>query len=236
MSSAASVVSSAKKLRDTKKALLLQRFFKTKKGEYGEGDIFWGLTVPQSRIIAKKFHELSLAEISKLLKSKIHEIRLIALLILVDQYAKTKNKKLIIDFYIKNIKHINNWDLVDLSAHKILGDWFLDKPTTVLEKLVLSNNLWERRVAVLSCFPRIKNNDFALTLKLSKLLLTDKHDLMHKAVGWMLREMGKKSLAPLKTFLNQYATVMPRTMLRYAIEKFPEKERKKYLKIKKVFA
>ncbi len=229
MNKAASVIASVKRLQDTKKALLLQGFFKTKKGEYGEGDIFWGLTVPQSRSVAKKFYELSLTEISKLLKSKVHEIRLIALLLLVEQYTKAKNKKLFVNFYLKHLKYINNWDLVDLSSHKILGDWFLDKPTTVLENLALSKNLWERRVAVLACFPRIKNNDFALTLKLSKLLITDKHDLMHKAVGWMLREMGKKSLSPLKEFLDQYAAIMPRTMLRYAIEKFPEKERKKYL-------
>jgi 3-methyladenine DNA glycosylase AlkD len=191
--------------------------------------MFWGLMVPQSRLIAKEFHELSLTEISKLLTSKIHEIRLIALLILVDQYTKNDKKKVIVNFYLKHSKYINNWDLVDLSAHKILGDWFLDKPTTTLEKLVRSNNLWERRMAVLACFPRIKNNDFALSIKFSKLLLTDKHDLMHKAVGWMLREMGKKSLLPLKKFLDEYASVMPRTMLRYAIERLPEKERKKYL-------
>ncbi len=169
-------------------------------------------------------------EIKLLLKSKIHEIRLIALLILVKKYQDEANKKNIVDFYLKNTASINNWDLVDSSAHKILGHWFLDKKTTVLEKLSDSKNLWERRIAVLASFPRLANNDFDLSIKLAKKLLSDQHDLMHKAVGWMLREMGKRSLKELKRFLDEHSRRMPRTMLRYAIEKLPEKERLNYLK------
>lgn len=229
MKSAQNLIKIAKKQGTKKRALGAARYFKTRKGQYGEGDIFCGLTVPQCREIAHDFNELTLSEIQKLLESKIHEIRLIGLLILVEQYKKATNKNTIVNFYLKNTKYINNWDLVDLSAHKILGNWFLDKPTTKLQKLSLSKNLWERRIAILACFPRIAVRDFTLSIDLAKQMLNDKHDLMHKAVGWMLREMGKRSEIHLKAFLNQYANVMPRTMLRYAIEKFPENERKKYL-------
>jgi 3-methyladenine DNA glycosylase AlkD len=229
---ASSVVASARKLADKDKAVLLQGFFKTGKGQYGEGDIFWGLMVPQSRSIAERFSNLPLTEIKKLLQSKIHEIRLIGLLILVQQYNKSSNKKTIVDFYLKNLRYINNWDLVDLTAPKILGNWLLSKPTTILNRLANSKNLWEKRVAVLACFPRIKNNDFKLVTQLAQKFLKEEHDLMHKAVGWMLREMGKQSLPSLKQFLKKYAAVMPRTMLRYAIEKFPEKERQRYLQQK----
>lgn len=232
MPQAKHVIAAAKKQTSKEKTTILERFFKTGAGEYGEGDVFWGLSVPQSRTIAKKYSDLSLIEVKKLLKSPVHEIRLIGVLILVDQFktGDLKKKKIIYDFYLKNTDRINNWDLVDLSAHKIVGAWLLNKPTKKLEELARSTNLWERRIAIISTFAHINNNNFKPTLKLAKKLLLDKHDLMHKAVGWMLREMGKRSINDLKSFLNEHARTMPRTMLRYAIEKFPEKERKKYLK------
>ncbi len=234
MKTALNLIKIAKKQGSKKRALGAARYFKTGPGQYGEGDVFCGLTVPQCRLIGKQFNELPLSEIQRLLKSEIHEIRLIALLILVGQYESQPTLKLrrakIADFYLKNTRYINNWDLVDVSAHKILGNWFLDKPTTTLEKLSSSKNIWERRISVLACFPRIAHNDFALSIKLAEKLLEDKHDLMHKAVGWMLREMGKRSISDLKMFLNKYGRRMPRTMLRYAIEKLPEKERLSYLK------
>lgn len=228
------VIAAAKQYRSQEKTTVLQRFFKTGKGQYGEGDIFWGLTVPQSRTIAKKFKNLNIQEIKKLLTSPVHEVRLIALLILVEQFTNGDviQQRIISNFYLKNTKHINNWDLVDLSASKILGRWLLDKDTTVLYKLIRSNNLWERRIAIVATYAFIRANQFKHTIKLSEKLLHDKHDLMHKAVGWMLREMGKRSIDDLINFLNKHSEIMPRTMLRYAIEKFPEKERRKYLKKK----
>jgi len=225
------IIKETKKYYKKDRALLSQKYFKTGPGQYGEGDVFWGLTVPQTRLIAKKFSDLKLVEIKKLLISPVHEIRLIALLILVEQFSKgdLKAKENIFNFYLKNTKYINNWDLVDLSAYKIVGAWLLDKPTKTLETLANSKNIWERRIAVLASFARLKNNDFKLSLALAKKLLQDKHDLMQKAVGWMLREMGKKSKLELIKFLDKYATKMPRTMLRYAIERLPEKERLYYL-------
>ncbi|MFA6136393.1 MAG: DNA alkylation repair protein [Candidatus Paceibacterota bacterium] len=220
------------KLKSSYRAKVSQSFFKTGKGQYGEGDIFIGLTVPQCRMLSKKYLDLSKSEVGKILKSKIHEERLIALLILVEKFSKGDNKKRkeIFDFYLKNIKYINNWDLVDLSADKIVGAYLLDKDKNILLKLVLSKNIWERRISVISTFNFIKNGKFDWTLKISKILLNDSHDLIQKAVGWMLREVGKKSIAVEKTFLNKYYRKMPRTMLRYAIERFSEKERQKYLK------
>ncbi len=221
-----------KKLANPEKAKILQRFFKTGKGEYGEGDVFLGVTVPEQRKTAKKYSELPLKEIGKLLLSKIHEHRLTALLILVIKYNKADDdgKKKIADFYIKNSRHINNWDLVDLSADRILGDYLLDRDKSPLYKLTKSKNLWERRISVMTTFQFIKNNRFDDTLKISKLLLHDEHDLIHKAVGWMLREIGNRDLAVEEEFLKQHYRSMPRTMLRYAIEKFPEDLRLGYLK------
>ncbi len=210
----------------------LQRFFKTGPGEYGEGDIFLGLKVGGSREIAKKYQDLSLKETEKLLHSKIHEERLVALLIFIHKFQTGKEdlKEKIFKLYLKNTKYINNWDLVDLSAHKIVGEYLRNKSKKILYKLVKSKNIWERRIAVLTTFQFIKNNEFKESLKISKLLLKDEHDLIHKAVGWMLREIGKRDLATEEKFLKTHYKKMPRTMLRYAIEKLPEKKRQDYLK------
>jgi len=213
---------------DSKRAKILQGFFKTGKGEYGEGDIFIGLTVPKSRDIAKKFFNLELKYVKELLNSKLHEERLIGLLILVYNYPKDKKK--IFEFYLENINKINNWDLVDLTADKIVGDYLIDKDKDLLYKLVLSNNLWERRISIVSTFNFIKNNKFEDTLKISEILLKDKHDLIHKAVGWMLREVGKRDQKVLEKFLLKHYKKMPRTMLRYAIERFDNSKREFYLK------
>jgi len=220
-----------KKISNPAQAKNLQRFFKTGKGLYGEGDIFAGIMVPQSRKLAQEFSNLPFSDLDQLIKSKIHEERLIALLILVHNFEKTeyKGRKKIFDFYLKNTKYINNWDLVDLSAPRVVGNYLLNKPRAVLYKLVKSKNLWERRIAVLATFMFIKNNQFKDSLEISKILLSDSHDLIHKAVGWMLREVGKKSLNVELKFLNKYSKKMPRTTLRYAIERFPENLRKKYL-------
>lgn len=219
------------------KALVMQRFFKTGKGQYGEGDVFLGLTVPQQREIAKKFTHLSLEDIQSQLKSKIHEERLIALLILVDKYNKeVKNRKEIFDFYLSSTQYINNWDLVDTSADKIIGrslfDFGKDYPVykVLLRKLAESSNLWERRIAIVSTFYFIKQKQFDETLHITEILMKDKHDLIHKACGWMLREVGKRDVRVLEQFLKKHAKQMPRTMLRYAIEKFDEKTRKEYMK------
>ena len=206
-----------------------QRFFKTGKGEYGEGDIFLGLTVPETRAIAKQFSHLSLNQMLPNLKSKFHEERLAALLILVNNYQKTSSEE-IVKFYLQNTKYINNWDLVDLTADKILGNYLLNEDKLILYQLAKSQNLWERRISIISTFAFIKNNQFDDTLKIAKMLIQDKHDLIHKAVGWMLREIGKRNQEVLENFLKQNYKMMPRTSLRYAIEKFPESKRQEYLK------
>jgi len=218
-------------LKENKKAEILSRFFKTGKGEYGEGDIFLGVSVPKQREIAKKYPNTSIPELQKLLLNKIHEYRLTALLILIDKYKKADkiNKKIIFDFYLKNTKNINNWDLVDLSSRFILGNFLLDKNRSILYRLAKSNNLWEKRIAIIATYEFIRNNQFEDTLKIAEILLKDKHDLMHKAVGWMLREVGKKDQRKEEEFLKKYYKEMPRTMLRYAIERFSDKKRKFYL-------
>ena len=222
-----------KSLANPEKASQLQRFFKTAKGEYAEGDIFLGITVPQIRIIAKKYTDLTYKEIQQLLNSKFHEERLAALLILVRKFKKTKDQKekqFIYNFYLKNTRGINNWDLVDLSAPNIVGEFLFDKDKSILRQLAISKNIWERRIAVLATFPLIKKRKFGESLALSQILINDPHDLIHKAVGWMLREVGKKDINVLETFLKDKYNQMPRTMLRYAIEKFPEEKRQMYLK------
>lgn len=241
-----------KKLADPKKAKILQRFFKTGKGEYGEGDKFLGITVPKQRQVAKKFNDLKFKDLSSLLKSKIHEERLIALLILVSKFTREKNlvfersreakflislrqtrtisQKEIFDFYLSHTRFINNWDLVDLSAPKIVGAYLRKRDKKILYHLAKSKNLWERRIAVLATFDFIYNGDAKDALKISKILINDKHDLIHKATGWMLREVGKRcGQEYLLGFLDKNRKQMPRTMLRYAIERLPAKLRLKYL-------
>jgi 3-methyladenine DNA glycosylase AlkD len=221
-----SIIHDLQKLKDSVKAKNLQRYFKTGKGEYGEGDVFIGLTVPQVRAIAKKYKDLPLGDVEELLHNKIHEYRLTALIILTHK----KLTKEIVDLYLRNTKYINNWDLVDLSSHEILGTYLVDKPRNILYKLAKSNNIWERRVAVISTFAFLRNGDISDSLKLAQLLQNDPHDLMHKAVGWMLREVGKRDEKALVDYLSTHYKTMPRTMLRYAIEKFLPAERQKYLK------
>lgn len=222
-----------KTLANPAKAKILARFFKTGKGEYGEGDVFLGLTVPQSRKLAQKHKDLSFGEITELLESEIHEQRLIALLILVYNYQRGggKAKKNVYQFYLDHTKCINNWDLVDLSADKIVGAYLLDRPRKVLYKLVKSQNIWERRIAMIATFQFIKEKfQYIDTLELADILMADKHDLIHKAVGWMLREVGKRvAKEVLVDFLQPRYKKMPRSMLRYAIEHFPEKTRGAYL-------
>lgn len=219
------------KFSNPAKKKILQRFFKTGKGEYGEGDVFLGVTVPETRKVAKKFFSFSFEEIKNSLYSKFHEERLCALLILVEKFEKAdeEQKEKIVNFYLAHTKQINNWDLVDLTAYKIFGRWLLDKDKKILYKLAESEIVWERRIAIISTFAFIKNNELEDTFRISKILLGDSHDLIQKAVGWMLREAGKKDKDAELGFLKQHYKKMPRTMLRYAIEKFPENERKSFL-------
>jgi 3-methyladenine DNA glycosylase AlkD len=213
------------------KAALLQRFFKTGPGQYGEGDKFLGVMVPQTRLVVKEFRDAPLPEIAHLLRSPWHEDRLCALLILVSRFERgddaLRNK--VYSLYLRNTRYVNNWDLVDLSAPKIVGPYLDGGSRALLYRLVRSKMLWERRIAVLATFPYIRKGDFDDALALAEMLLGDDHDLMHKAVGWMLREVGKKDVSALEAFLKQHQRNMPRTALRYAIERFPEAKRKKYL-------
>jgi 3-methyladenine DNA glycosylase AlkD len=220
-----------RKAADKDKAKILQRFFKTGPGEYGEGDIFLGISVPVLRKMSKEFDGMPFNETMQLLKSTVHEERLLALLLLVRAFSKGDKaiQKRIFNIYLKNTKHINNWDLVDLTAPNIVGEYLRDKSRKPLYTLAKSNNLWKRRIAIMATFSFIRQNDFDDTLNISHLLLTDRHDLIHKAVGWMLREIGKRSPLAQEHFLQQHYRKMPRTMLRYAIERFPGAKRKKYL-------
>lgn len=220
-------------LANPQQAKTLQRFFKTRKGEYGEGDIFLGIKVPVQRSVAKKYN-LELGEIQELLDSKIHEHRMVGLLVLMNRYKKAKKdnleKRKIFELYLKNTEKINNWDLVDLSAPGIVGDFLQREHRGILREFAKSRNIWERRIAIVSTHTFIKKREFGETLAISEMLLNDKHDLIHKAVGWMLREIGKRNKEVLEIFLSTRYKKMPRTMLRYAIEKFPEEKRKAYLK------
>ena len=221
-------------LANPEKAKILMGFFKTGKGQYGEGDKFLGITVPQTRLVAKKHAQLPLAEVLQLLQSAFHEERLAALLILVLQYQQgdEKQKKKIFDAYLKNTQWINNWDLVDLTADRIVGAYLANKPKDLLVKLAKSNMLWERRIAMLATFHEIKNGRSEIALAIAEKLLLDQEDLMHKAVGWMLREVGKRcSQQAEEKFLQKYAKLMSRTTLRYAIERFEEGKRLRYLKM-----
>lgn len=220
-------------LSDSKKAKIMQRFFKTRRGEYGEGDIFIGVSVPNSRKVAKKFSQLALGEVKTLLCSGVHEERLVALLILVQKYARAPGieGEKIVRFYLDNIKQVNNWDLVDSTAPSIIGGYLMKRKRSLLYMLARSNNVWERRIAIVATLHFIRNNEFHDTLRIVDVLLSDQHDLIHKAAGWMLREVGTRDFATEKAFLDKHYRVMPRTMLRYAIEKFPEKKRRQYMKI-----
>lgn len=212
-------------------AKVVQRFFKTAPGEYGAGDQFIGIRVPVLRKLAREFRALPLTEVTALLHSPIHEERLLALLILVDDYARADaaGRAKIYALYLKHLDRVNNWDLVDSSAPYIVGPHLAERSRAILFRLARSKNLWHRRVAMLATFYFIRQNDFADALRLAERLRDDEHDLMHKAVGWMLREIGKRDVAVLKKFLRSHAARMPRTMLRYAIEKFPERERRQWL-------
>lgn len=218
--------------KDPERAKAMLWFFKTGKGQYGEGDVFLGMSVPKQRVIAKKYVNLTLPDLQKLLENKIHEFRLVALFILVLQYKKVteRGKKEIVDFYLKNTKRVNNWDLVDSSAGYILGDYLLDRDKTILYKLARSENIWERRIAIIATQGFIRKNKFDDTLKIAEVLLNDKHDLIHKAVGWMLREVGNRDPKTLYRFLDKHYQKMPRTMLRYAIEKFEKEKKEFYMK------
>jgi len=209
-----------------------KRFFKTGKGEYGEGDRFLGIRVPVLRKFVKEFREISLEETTELLKSPFHEARLLALLILVAKYVSANvnaEQEAVYRVYLGNTEFINNWDLVDCSAEHVVGAHLFLRDRKPIYRLVRSKSLWERRIGIISTFHFIKKKDFPDTLECARLLLNDKEDLIHKAVGWMLREVGKRDLKAEEKFLARYYKQMPRTMLRYAIERFPEKERLAYL-------
>ncbi len=230
-----SLVRELKSLANPKKAQTYQRFFKTGPGEYGEGDIFLGIDVGTQRKIAKKYKELGMQDVKKLLTSPIHEYRFTAVILLNIKFNKASEKehKRIVNFYLKNRRFINNWDLVDSSAEKLLGKYLLKKDRHILYEYAVSDNLWDKRIAIIATHAFIKEGKYGDTLKISKMLLKDDHDLIHKAVGWMLREVGKKDEKVLTKFLDNHTLDMPRTMLRYSIERFPEKKRKYYLHMKR---
>lgn len=228
-----------RKFASPQKAKILSKFFKTGPGQYGEGDKFLGVKVPESRLVVKKYKNLSFQNIDALLHSKIHEERLVALLILVEQFKSAgkqngeKTREKIYRFYLDNTRYVNNWDLVDLSASRIVGPYLEDKPKDILKKLARSKSLWERRIAMLSTGHYIWHGNSKWGLEIAEMLLKDEHDLIHKAVGWMLREIGKNCGEKILTdFLDEHATQMPRTALRYSIERFPKNKRKYYLNLK----
>jgi 3-methyladenine DNA glycosylase AlkD len=227
-----SLRSELQKKADPKQAALLQRYFKTGPGQYGEGDVFLGLKVGDVRKVAKEYKKMPFKEVQESLHSKFHEERLAALLILVQKFEKgsEEERQKVFDFYLKNAKWVNNWDLVDLSAPNIVGAYLLERDRAVLYKLARSQILWEKRISILATLAFIKEGQFEDTLAIAEVLLNDEHDLIHKAVGWMLRETGKRDLAAEERFLKKHCREMPRTMLRYAIEKFPEGKRQAYLR------
>ncbi len=226
------IQSRIRKLGNPKDAGILQWFFKTDPGDYGEGDIFVGVRVPVLRTLVKEFEAVDEATLHVLLESGIHEDRALALFILVRQFEKGSeaDRARIYRFYLDHTRRINNWDLVDLSAPQVVGGYLTNRSRRPLYRLVGSKSLWERRIAILATFPFIRQGDFIDTLALADRLMSDREDLIHKAVGWMLREVGKRDGAVLETFLKPRSKKMPRTMLRYAIEKFPEPKRQAYLK------
>lgn len=228
-----SIVKDLKSYSSKEKAVVYQRFFKTGKGEYGEGDMFIGITVPNIRkVCTKYFNDLSFNDLDFFVKNDIHEYRLFGLLVLTYKFkgASELERKDIFEYYLRNTKYINNWDLVDVTAPKIVGEYLKDKKRDVLYGLVKSSNLWEQRIAVVCTYVFIQEDDFKEILFFAKYLLPHEHDLIHKAVGWMLREVGKRDMDVLRKFLDKYVTKMPRTMLRYSIEKMDEQERLGYLR------
>lgn len=229
------VIEYLRKMADPEMAVSSQRFFKTGRGEYAEGDLFWGIRVPVLRKLVKEFKLLDRSNIMKLLKSEFHEVRLLALFIMVEQFSKggTEIKESIYTAYINNTKYINNWDLVDSSAYQIAGTWLLDKDRSQLYDFAKSHLLWERRISIISTFYFIRHNQYQDTLQLASILLNDSEELMHKAIGWMLREVGKKDRPTLEDYLQVNYQNMPRTTLRYAIERFDPIERRAYLKGRK---
>lgn len=210
------------------------RFFKCGPGEYGEGDVFIAVTVPAQRAIARQFRDLPLADVEQLLTSHVHEERLTALLILVYQFRRgdERRRRQIFTLYMKRLQFINNWDLVDTSAAQIVGGWLADKPRGLLDRLARSTHLWSRRVAIIATFHYIQRGERRDAIRIATILVNDTHDLIHKAVGWMLREVGKRAdEAALTTFLERHAATMPRTMLRYAIERRPAIERARWMSL-----
>lgn len=228
---ASQIIKELKALADPEKAEHSKRFFKAGPGEYGEGDEFLGIKVPPQRKVAKKFREMELEEVAKLLHNKYHEVRLTAAYLLVYMVEKGDQQTLkeVVQCYLENLEGINNWDLVDSSCHKILGPYFEDKERDLLYDFARSEDLWKKRIAMITCYHFIRNEDFDDALNIAEILVNDDHDLIHKAVGWMLREVGKRDLAAEESFLKKHYQTMPRTMLRYAIEKFDEPLRLKYL-------
>lgn len=226
------VINELHKLGSEEKAKSASRYFKVKKGEYGEHDKFIGGLVVEIRALAKRLGALSFADLETLLKSEYNDARLFALLNLRIQYEKSdfEGKEAIVKFYLEKIDCINNWNLVDLSTQFILGDFCTKTNSDILFKLAGSANIWHRRIAIVGSYSFIRQNKFDITIKLAKILLNDAHDLMHKAVGWMLREIGKRDGKVLREFLDEFFEVMPRVMLRYSIEKFDVEEKKKYMK------
>lgn len=231
---ARNVKQALEELADPERALASVWFFKTGPGEYGEGDKFIGVTVPQQRNVAKQFRNLELEQVDRLLKESIHEFRLTAIFILVDQFKRAKSrteKATIVDFLLQRTQYINNWDLVDSCAPQIVGEYLSEeKDQSLLLKLAKSKSLWEQRIAVVANQSLIKHGQFESILMIAEKLLLHKHDLIHKAIGWMLREMGKQEVSILRSFLDQHSKRMPRTMLRYAIEKLSPAERQRYMK------
>lgn len=219
-------------LGDKEKAKVQKRFFKTGPGEYGEGDRFLGIKVPELRKLARTYQRVGYEAVRGLVKSPIHEERFLALLILILKYSKgdEPEKKRIYDFYLNHTRWVNNWDLVDASAEHIVGAFLKHKDKAPLQRLARSDLIWERRIAIVATFHFIKKNAFSETLKIAEMLLFDEEDLIHKAVGWMLREVGKRDLETEEAFLKAHYKTMPRTMLRYAIERFPEPKRQRYIK------
>ena len=228
------LIEELKSYADSEKAAFLPKFFQAFPGGYGEGDTFLGVTVPDQRRIAKNYYKLVvLTEIEKLLRQPVHEYRLTALFLLVYKYEKLTfepEKKEIVDLYLRNTGYVNNWDLVDSSAYKILGPYLFDKSRDILYELASKGHIWEQRIAVISTYYFIRQNDFNDTLQIAAMLLNHRHDLIHKAVGWMLREVGNRDFDAELKFLKEHYKDMPRTMLRYAIEKFNPELRQKFLK------